>query len=352
MQSKVAPKERNGAAVRPQGIRRLNQNFINLSPREAACSPAGGTANPDRKSRVFALHWSLPKEERRRAGEKINFGERERAGGDRAKTAGRTMLLRPACRALGGWSAASARRRVVGAGRPRFSTESGRAGGGDDGWSLRARVGAFSVFVAAGSMGTFAYMLATDEKFMFAAKERAPKLVNLFAPYVGLPVDEETGEIDEQAYFPREIGDLVGDSVKVACVLRSGKVVIVETGTEADLNEIDMRLLEKLNVDTLEGDPVVSFRFLDDQEAKVMEGKTPEELQKQFEDPIPDVPEGGNATKQQLQRILQELRKKDLDLRTTIELGRKYGDDVTKAQRTLADVEERKKKVKELIRKS
>ncbi|GBG31160.1 Hypothetical Protein FCC1311_073812 [Hondaea fermentalgiana] len=248
------------------------------------------------------------------------------------------------------WRVSAQRMSSAATAAPAAGGEAAAAAAAEEGWSLRSRVAGFAAFVAAGSSATFTYMLATDENFLFAARDRAPKLVNFFAPWAGLPVEEESGELDVEAFFPREISEIVGEKVQVACVLRSGRVVVVETIPDAPLAEIDQLLLKKLNVTSLVEDPVVSFSFLDADEAATYASKSDEELANAFRAKIPPLPAQGTASKAELQQLLNVYRRYELEYRTSEELARRTGDDTTQARRALVEIEALKKEVKVRIK--
>lgn len=228
----------------------------------------------------------------------------------------------------------------------------------EEGWSLRVRVGGFIAFLAAGGAATFTYMLSADEDFVFSMRDRAPALVDFFAPWAGLPVaevdggDGESGEggvtLDVAAYFPRDMAELVGESVPVACVLRSGKVVVVPVGASATMSDVDRALLEKLGVEDLTQDPVVSFSFVDSGDEAALAQQSQTALAQQFAGHLqaPAAPEPGTASKQELANLMAVLRSRELDVKTTLELAKQYGEDTTQATNALAQIEDTKRQVK------
>ena len=98
----------------------------------------------------------------------------------------------------------------------------------EDGWSLRARIGMFTIFVTVGSISTFSYTLTSDEEMLFYVYDRFPYIVNTLGPWIGLPIVAETGQLNKQVYFPRKISDLVGDTITAVCRLQSGRVIVIQ----------------------------------------------------------------------------------------------------------------------------
>mmetsp|Transcript_2714 Transcript_2714/g.3887 ORF Transcript_2714/g.3887 Transcript_2714/m.3887 type:complete len:296 (+) Transcript_2714:68-955(+) len=250
----------------------------------------------------------------------------------------------------------------VARGRKRFST-SAKEAAGDAGKtaestvqgaveeaessSMTPKIVGFVAFLLVGGVGTFGYMISTDEDFLFKMRDEYPSVVNLIAPWFGLPVDEESGELKVEEYFPRSITDLVGDTVPVACILRSGRVVTVNVPADSTLAVIDHALLEKLGVDSLEADPVVNFSFLD-QDAEVSDDSGEQTLV--VSSNLPVIPPAGTASREQLNHLLNVYRLRELDAKTNLELARQYGEDQSQTLRTLNEIEEGKVRLKTMIK--
>jgi len=222
----------------------------------------------------------------------------------------------------------------------------------EEGWSLGWRIFFFSTFMAVGSTASLSYVLATDEDVLFQVQEKAPAVVSFLAPWIGLPVVEETGELDEDAFFPRDISELVGDSVEVACMLRSGKVVLVEVPPSANQNELEAALMRKLEVSSLDADPLVNTTTVDDDEAKQLASKSSEELQNVFSIDLTPVPATGTASKDDLKRLLAYYRAREFEFKTQVQLGVNHGHDTSQYQRALEQVEQLKVQVKAEIKKA
>mmetsp|Transcript_14575 Transcript_14575/g.16945 ORF Transcript_14575/g.16945 Transcript_14575/m.16945 type:complete len:300 (+) Transcript_14575:165-1064(+) len=222
---------------------------------------------------------------------------------------------------------------------------------GDEGMSMGKKVGLFSAFLAVGGGGTFAWMLATDEDFLFKMRDLSPGLVNFFAPLVGLPVEEESGELDVEAFAPRSIGEIVGEKVKVAVVLRSGRVVLVDADAETSVSGLEQAVCEKLgDPNTITQDPVVSFDFVNAEEEAHMAQQSEQELEKHFGIQIPEIPP--NPTRQQLMVALTQCRFLEADLTVNKELAKKYQTDETQIERALVQIEQRKREIKAVIKKT
>jgi len=217
-----------------------------------------------------------------------------------------------------------------------------------EGMSLAQKVGLFTVFLTTGGAGTFTWMLSTDEDFLFQMRDVSPKLVNLFAPLAGLPVEEATGELDVEAFPPRSIGEIVGDKVKVAVVLRSGKVVLIDTEADTSLQKLEKLVEEK--VGDISQNPIVNFDFVNVEEEANYAERSEEELTKDFGIQIPEILP--NANRQQLMVALVQCRVLEADLTVNRELATQYQTDTSQIDRALEQIEERKKEIKKVMKKT
>jgi len=130
--------------------------------------------------------------------------------------------------------------------------------------SPRVRFAMISAAVTSVSLGTASYLLQTNQDLFMTAVREYPVVVDTLGPWIGLPVDKETGHVDGEALFGVPTAKKVGDNVRVACELLSGKVVVVEIDdVDADISFIDLVLLQTLQTKDLTEDPVVSFYFVD-----------------------------------------------------------------------------------------
>lgn len=224
------------------------------------------------------------------------------------------------------------------------STEKNKSSG------LGLRIAGFTGVVGIGGLATFAYMLTSNEDFLFQVHDYSPALVDRVAPWLGLPVVGETGVFDVDAFPPRDISQLVGDRVFVAAILRSGHVCIVEADANASPEEVDRVVREQLNVPNLVADPIVEVQFLDDEEGQELKKQDQNTIQKTFGLQLPPIPAVGEKTKQQLKLLLNIYRTREFDLKTTLELQKQSGQDSSATKRGLQTIDQGKKQIKELIK--
>ena len=198
--------------------------------------------------------------------------------------------------------------------------------------------------MSVGSLASLSYVLATDETQLLGVQSRWPWVVSFLAPWIGLPVVEETGRLDEEAYFPRDISDLVGESVRAACVLRSGRVIVVSvpsSGSEEAVLGAASASLSSLG-GSLSEDPVVKVVFVDASEEQALVSAGGRDSMLAVE--LAAIP--GTASRAELSRLLDVYRVRELEFRTQEALGRKHGYDVSHFSRALLAVEAGKKELK------
>ena len=211
--------------------------------------------------------------------------------------------------------------------------------------SLGKKVGIFSAFMVVGGGGTFAYMLASDTEFLFKVRDVSPGLVNAIAPWIGLPVEEETGELDVEEFMPRDIQDIVGDKLKVACTLRSGKVCLVDAAADASMEELQGLVAAEMDIAAPE---IVQVDFVNEDDVAAVETADDAALQKSFGINVPEIP--ADATKKQLRDLLDQCRLLGADLQVQLELSKKYNNDTSQILRAMEETEERKKEIKRRLR--
>jgi hypothetical protein len=217
------------------------------------------------------------------------------------------------------------------------------AGAAGEGWSLRWRLFFFGSFVSGGSVASLSYVLATDETQLLWVQSRWPWVVSLLAPWLGLPVVEETGRLDEEAYFPRDISDLVGESVRAACVLRSGRVIVVSVPSSGSQES----LLSAASAHcSLSEDPLVKVVFVDASEEQALVSAGGRDSMLAVE--LAAIPV--TASRAELSRLLDVYRVRELEFRTQEALGRKHGYDVSHFSRALLAVESGKKELKRRLK--
>ena len=242
--------------------------------------------------------------------------------------------------------------RSGGGGRRGFCSAQSKAGEAategaesSQGLSMGKKVGLFSAFLAVGGGATFAYMLVTDADFLFKVRDVSPGLVNAVAPWIGLPVEEETGELDVEEYMPRDIQDIVGTDLKVACTLRSGRVCLVDASANAGMEELQALVAAQLGETAVE---IVQVDFVNEDEVAAIEAIDEEALQKSFGINVPEIPAG--ASKKELRDLLDQCRLLQADLHVQVELSKKYNNDTSQILRAIDETEERKKEIKRLLR--
>ncbi len=193
-------------------------------------------------------------------------------------------------------------------------------------------------------MASLSYVLTTDEAQLLWVQSRWPWVVSLLAPWLGLPVVEDTGRLDEEAYFPRDISDLVGASVRAACVLRSGRVLVVSVPSSGSEDAVLSAVSASLSAlgSSLAQEPVVKVMFVDESEEQSL--LTADGRDSMLAVGLPPIPD--NASRAELSRLLELYRARELEFRTQEVLGRKHGRDVTHFSRALLAAESGKKELK------
>lgn len=182
----------------------------------------------------------------------------------------------------------------------------------------------FSSILLTASSGAFIYNLHFNKEFLISTHEKTPWLINAIGPYIGIPIQYtlETPELD----FPEELKDIVGEKVKLCCLLKSGKVVTVDALVEDSLKEIK----EKNGIE----EEVINYEVINKEDEEKIK-----EIENAFKIKIPNLRE--DMTKEELKNILPELQLLANDLYVQIEVSKKYNNDITSAEKALKEVNEK-----------
>ncbi len=214
----------------------------------------------------------------------------------------------------------------------------------------------FTGFVGVVGSSSFAYMLATNEEFLISARDKVPGVVNMFAPLIGLPVEEDTGVLNLDAALEQmkeiDIAEVVGDEVKVVVKLRSGKVLLASAKAKDSEQAILTNVAKELGVtaDFIEKvDPIIDMHFIDQSEAGKYSGSNDKKLQEEFGIRIPKMPV--IKTKESLELALALCRLQERDLDVQMKLSEKYANDATEINKARADIEKRKQEIKDEMKK-
>jgi hypothetical protein len=161
------------------------------------------------------------------------------------------------------------------AARPRLSSR-----------QIALRVAGFVSLSSVLGLAGLSYALVNDTEFLWKTRDSAPRLVNALAPWIGLPVVQESGELDVAALGPRDITEVVGDQVDMGVKLSSGGVIVLTLSAKESMAELEKRALSG----RAPGERVVDVFSLDAARAQELRSKTPEEIEAEFGVKIPQVP--------------------------------------------------------------
>ncbi len=236
------------------------------------------------------------------------------------------------------------------ASKPKPASASAEAKVEEEGWSLRARLIFFSIFVTAGGVGTLSYTLTTDEEMLFYVYDNYPWVVTTLGPYIGLPMVEETGNLDEEEYFPRDVTELVGETVTAAAKLRSGRVVVIQAPSETSSSDIERLVLEKLGAKSLFGDSIVNVEFIDQDQESSLASKSDDQLREAFAIQLEPLPTPGSVPRAALEALLHVYRVNEIEFKTQVQLGSNHNFDTSQYQTALQELERRKQAVKEMMK--
>lgn len=214
-----------------------------------------------------------------------------------------------------------------------------------EGMSTRTRVILFSLVVGLSGFGVFCYQLVADREFLISVNDKVPGVIRFLGPYLGLPVASSSDYGDSgsskqgELEFPPELKDIVGETLKIRCLMRSGQVVLVDADAEAaltTLNELANAKLGNLNdsQQTMTSDVVVNYEVVnreDEEGVGELKGSA-------FQLQIPVIPV--DATIEQKKRILLECEMLLNEVNIQIELSKKYGNDYTSSTLTKQQLED------------
>jgi hypothetical protein len=211
--------------------------------------------------------------------------------------------------------------------------------------SLGKRIALFAGLVTAGGLGTFSYLITSNEEYLFQARDAAPQFVNFLAPYIGLPIDEETRELDVEALGPRDVSELVGEQLVVVAKLQSGRVVRVTVGALDNNAAVEQKCVEAAGTD----DAVADVMFVDQEDVEKISAMSEDELVDTYGDlKIPEIQAAYG--KRELRMLLEACRQMEFDLKVRYTLAQKYGYDLSALTRAMDKLEERKVEVKLAIK--
>lgn len=211
--------------------------------------------------------------------------------------------------------------------------------------SLGRKIALFAGIVATGGLGTFSFLITSNEEYLFQARDAAPQVVNFLAPYIGLPVDEVTQELDVEALGPRDVSELVGEELVVVAKLKSGRVVRVTVGALDSSETVQVKCVDAAG----SGDAVADIVFVDQEDVEKVSAMSDEELADSYGDlKIPEIMVGYG--KRELRMLLEACRQMEFDLRVRYTLAEKYGYDLSALSRAMENLEQRKVDVKLAIK--
>jgi len=145
---------------------------------------------------------------------------------------------------------------------------------------------AFLSFSAVMGLAGLAYAISSDPEILWKTRDSFPGLVNFIAPFVGLPVVKETGELDVEQLGPRDISELVGDKVDMGIKLSNGSIIVVTSSSTESMAQLCQRALENQPP----GLQVNDVFALDSVRAAELRAKSPEDIKDEFAMRIPQVP--------------------------------------------------------------
>ncbi len=192
-------------------------------------------------------------------------------------------------------------------------------------------VALYAAFVSSVVGSATLFYLATDDDFLFTMREWSPALVNLVAPYIGRPVDEDN-VLDVSAFAPRDVAEVVGDTV---CVVLKTRMGVASLST---LNANDKPPAMGGDGD----DPVVETIVLDQEEFERASKLTQDELNLKFGMELPELPDPSTATMATLRTALAQCELKERDLQVAYQLADKYGKDPVTLEHQHHAVQQRK----------
>ena len=93
-------------------------------------------------------------------------------------------------------------------------------------FSLRTRILFFTAVGGTATATALSYWLSLNRENAYWTQDKFPWLVRTLGPYLGLPVDPKTGELNREVLGPRDVRDMVGEIVELEIRLGDGTVVV------------------------------------------------------------------------------------------------------------------------------
>jgi len=89
-------------------------------------------------------------------------------------------------------------------------------------FSLRTRAIIFTIVGGLGFTAAASYWLNLDRENAYWVQDVFPTFIRVIGPYLGLPVNDKTGELNRAILGPRDVRDLVGTRIDLEMKLKNG----------------------------------------------------------------------------------------------------------------------------------